>query len=151
MAFSDIFDKACAIVANHINKDWPRLYRVLPFHPPRGLSTIDKDIYDLTTRESRGGKQHLARMAIDRWRRNHTRAKVDDLAVALGVIQRSDVVEHMNAKVHPPPPEVVVQSDIPDWVEAELVPYWREIERFDEIMATKSHRNTNRQKARRIV
>lgn len=149
--FLDIFDKACAIVAIHINKDWPRLYRVLPFHPPRGLSTIDRDIYDLMSRESRGGKQHLARMAIDRWRRNHTRAKIEDLAVALGAIQRADVVVHMNAKVHPPEPEVVVQSEIPDWVDAELVPYWREIERFDEIMATNSDRNTSRQKTRHVV
>src|SRR5688572_18449507 len=100
LLFLYIFDMACAVVAIHISKDWPRLYRVLPFHPPRGLSTIDKDIYDLTTKESRGGKPHLARMAIDRWRRNHARAKVEDLAIALRAIQRADIVLHVNAKVH---------------------------------------------------
>lgn len=123
------------MVASRINKDWPVLYRVLPFHPPRGLATVDRDIHDLLNRETRGGKSQLARLALDRWRRYHTKAKVEDLEIALKVVHRSDIVQHMYFRVKPKEPVVVVESEIPDWLDAALIPCWREIERYDNIMA----------------
>lgn len=32
------------MVGRRIGRDWPRLYRALPFVPRRGRETIDKDI-----------------------------------------------------------------------------------------------------------
>lgn len=145
--FLDVFDKACFVVAIGISRDWPVLYRVLPFHPPRGLATIDQDIFELLDREARGGKEHLARLALDRWRRNHSKAKIEDLAVALGRMHREDVARQMYAHVTPKKPEVAVETEIPDWVDAALVPYWREIERYDDIMAT----DNNRTKQKRSI
>ena len=35
---------AIKITAQHIESDWQRLYRSLPFYPPRGKQNIDEDI-----------------------------------------------------------------------------------------------------------
>lgn len=130
-----MFDKACRKVALYIDRDWPALYRALPFYPERGVKTIDEDVRDMSRREQRGGLADVALRAISRWRRHHTRANIDDLGAALAAIRRTDVLRQMDSEVNPPVPEVAVLSDVPDWVDVELIPYWREVERYDQLRA----------------
>ena len=54
---ADPFERACAVVCAEINGDWARLYRCLPWHPPRGEATIDRDIEEFATTAGRIGHQ----------------------------------------------------------------------------------------------
>jgi hypothetical protein len=130
---ADDFDHTCRIVANRIDRDWPALYRALPFHPPRGTTTVDRDVADIDN--ARDPPAVSADRALTRWRRHHTRACVEDLAAALRRIGRDDVLRRVAAVVSPPAAPVIQLSDVPDWVGPELVPYWREVERFDQLRA----------------
>lgn len=42
--YLDQFDKYLKLVAKSLQQDWIRLYRALPFFPPRGETTIESDI-----------------------------------------------------------------------------------------------------------
>jgi len=74
---ADDFDRLCRLVADIISTDWPSLYRTLPFNPPRGVATIDRDVADIGS--SRDPSSALADRALSRWRRYHTAACPADL------------------------------------------------------------------------
>ena len=72
-------DKACEVVEAEIGQDWIALYRALPFFPGRGAETIEKDIASIAMEGARGPKKDIAGVALNRWRRHHTRARAEDL------------------------------------------------------------------------
>ena len=132
---SDPFERVCQVVSEHIDGDWPKLYRALPFYPPRGISTIDGDIEELTNVESRVGGQYLALKALYRWRRFHTRAKVEDINSALVAIKRHDVINKIDLDLNPPEPLSEEEEEEITYVEEYLIPFVRQVERFDELRA----------------
>ncbi|CAD5124104.1 DgyrCDS12406 [Dimorphilus gyrociliatus] len=133
----DPFEKACNIVCMTINTDWPQLYRSLPFAPTRGRLTLDRDIEEFTERESRKGNDERARYALNRWRRYHTRAKLDDLMEGLNGCGRADIAQNINSILYPKDDEEIDDFEDPAYkiVEAHLVPFLKEVERFDELKA----------------
>ena len=61
------------------------LYR---FHPFRGHHEIDRDLASIDV--TRGNPRELALRSLNKWRRIHSRAKLDDLNQALRVVGRGD-------------------------------------------------------------
>ncbi len=70
-----------------------RLYRVLPFYPARGEETVGGDIDNIVQNHMRHNVEEQAKQALARWRRMHTRDKVEDLTNALLEIRRKDIVD----------------------------------------------------------
>lgn len=136
-SLTDPFEKACNIVCMTINTDWPLMYRNLPFAPTRGRLTLDRDIEEFTERESRQGNSERARYALNRWRRYHTRAKLEDLMEGLSGCGRVDIVQNINSVLYPKDEEEIDESEDPAYqiVEKHLVPFLKEVERFDELKA----------------
>ena len=133
---TDPFEKVCQLVARHIENDWPRLYRSLPFYPPRGNNTIDRDVYELTTLVSRTTTEEVCRLSLDRWRRFHTRAKVQDVKEALADIRRLDVLQVLEEELNPSVPEVLEEDNSKyDFLEPYLIPFMKECEKFDQLRA----------------
>ena len=57
--FTDPFERACAVVYEEIRDDWAALYRCLPWHPPRGEVTLDREIEEFAVSAGRiGSKVH---------------------------------------------------------------------------------------------
>ena len=99
MIFPDISDKlekACRVTAQTIEKEWIPLYRMLPFHPPRGEENLRVDIDDIITTCMRENQEFQAKQALLRWRRVHTRATIDNLTKTLMYMRRRDIVEKIN-------------------------------------------------------
>ncbi|KAJ8318438.1 hypothetical protein KUTeg_003529 [Tegillarca granosa] len=133
----DKLDQACAKLSQIIQQDWMLLYRNLPFYPKRGSQTIEKDIAETREEGSRGLTEDCARIALARWRRHHTRAKTDDLVDALKKIKRLDGVKAVDSIVNPPQVEHVTQEIyIPPSIGPELVPFYKECERYDQLRAS---------------
>jgi hypothetical protein len=89
------------------------------------------------TLASRKTPKQMAMLLLDRWRRHHTRAKVDDLKRSLKEIHRKDVLHLIEHQLHPPRPPSPVEESIPDFLDETLIPYWKEIEKFDQLRAAK--------------
>ncbi|KAL4221914.1 hypothetical protein ACF0H5_017966 [Mactra antiquata] len=89
----DRLEKCCKITSTMIDHDWSRLYRALPFHPPRGDVNISNDIDEIGKEYMRQLTEEMCRQSLWRWRRMHTRASVEDLKKALTSIRRKDIVE----------------------------------------------------------
>jgi hypothetical protein len=88
--------EACKIISNRIERDWVSLYRALPFYPQRGAETIEHDIVELRESGARASVSWTSRQALERWRRYHTRANVEDLRQALRIIKRADVLKALD-------------------------------------------------------
>ncbi|ELU05790.1 hypothetical protein CAPTEDRAFT_193238 [Capitella teleta] len=134
---NDPFEKACQVVAQHIEGDGGRLYRSLPFFPYRGSSMVDEDIRVVTAAASRKTSQQVSLLLLDRWRRHHTRARIEDLKQTLKKIHRNDVIAIINHQLHPPRPPTPTEEVIPDFLDESLIPYWKEIEKYDQLKAAK--------------
>ena len=84
-----------SIVAQEIQNDWPKLYRRLPFYPPRGFATIEDDLDDIIKEQYRSKPQAQARTSLARWRRMHNRANLIEVKDALIQMHRQDIVERI--------------------------------------------------------
>ncbi|ESO84014.1 hypothetical protein LOTGIDRAFT_155326 [Lottia gigantea] len=125
----------CAIIADNIEKDWMKLYRNLPFVPARGCHTIEKDISKIN--ESRERDEILAKQALKRWQRHHTRTKIEDLKSALKKIRRFDILRMVNAELAIPDKDIK-ERDLEDQSadrDPELIPYLKQVELFDKLRA----------------
>ena len=110
------------------------MYRQLPFHPKRGSQTIEKDVGDINVEGARGPKEGRALIAINRWRRYHTRAKVDDIIDTMKKIKRPDIIIEIEKCLNPPKViEEVQEIYVPPNVAPELVPFYKEVERYDQL------------------
>jgi len=128
--------QACDAVCETVDDDWMELYRTLVFYPKRGKLTIENDICTINQEGSRGPKQMRPHFALSRWKRYHTRANVDDIKTALRKIKRWDVLQALENAVNPPKVEDEVKEIyVPPNVAPELVPFYREIERYDQMKA----------------
>ncbi|XP_071107829.1 uncharacterized protein [Haliotis cracherodii] len=130
-------DKACKVISRTIERDWVHVYRNLPFFPKRGAETIERDIGELSTTGARGTLIVVARRALDRWRRYHTRAMVDDLKMALRKVRRLDVVKAIEDELNPPVKEEEeddMDEKVPP-VPPELLPFYELGERYDQLRA----------------
>nr|XP_022314606.1 LOW QUALITY PROTEIN: uncharacterized protein LOC111119080 [Crassostrea virginica] len=132
--------KSIGVVCREIDQDWMLLYRTLPFYPKRGSETIEKDIASANM-ESARGKEGRALEALTRWRRHHTRAKFEDLIEALKKIKRHDIVVEIDKVLNPPNlmEEEEQEIYVPPSVAPELVPFYKEVERYDQLR--KAHKN----------
>jgi hypothetical protein len=92
----DDLEKATLVVAKHIDGDWPKLYRKLPFYPPRGKNNIDDDVINITQERLRVAEKVKATESLEKWRRMHTRANLDDLKETLAGMNRTDVVQRID-------------------------------------------------------
>lgn len=101
LAGGDPLEAVIRFVAQHLDHDWVRLYRNLPFYPPRGQANLDADINHLVQANYRTNNVVMARESLQQWRRQHTLASVPELRQALVKIGRTDIVERLN---HPPSP-----------------------------------------------
>ena len=155
----DPLDKACKLTALRILGDWPNLYSNLPFYPSRGSQTVARDIVDVTDSGGRCSHTYKARRALERWRRYHTRANVDDLKRALRKIRRSDVVQYLEEVQARSTgtaiiPETVSQAPFekeeekPPDVEPHLIPFFRQVEKYDQMVATRKLEVSNKAKRR---
>ncbi|PAA81666.1 hypothetical protein BOX15_Mlig031852g2 [Macrostomum lignano] len=134
------FDRVCLLVSRRIEIDWKRLYRALPFVPQRGRETIDRDIEELQTGLVGESRAQCAWRALHRWRRFHRRAKPGELRAALVRLRRTDLLPEVDACLAPPAaPTVVKETPLPANIAKELVPYYRQVERYDNlVMARRS-------------
>ncbi|CAF2736760.1 unnamed protein product [Rotaria sp. Silwood2] len=98
----DLF-RAIRIVSRYIGRDWSRFYWQLPFYPTRGQEEMSKDIKHIDEKYHRGDVfQDQAMDALTKWRRFHTRAKVDDLIHGLEKIRRFDIIQSIERRVLKP-------------------------------------------------
>lgn len=142
----DPMKEACRIISARVERDWVALYRALPFYPQRGAETVEHDIVELRETGARTSVCRTSRLALDRWRRYHTRANVEDLRQALRATKRLDILRALDESLRSPrikaaPPTVVDpfdkrEEDLPP-VEPKLVPFYRLVERYDQIRASK--------------
>ncbi|XP_060066325.1 uncharacterized protein LOC132546619 [Ylistrum balloti] len=95
----DKLERASRVTAIHIDTDWPKLYRVLPFYPPRGDENVRMDIDEIGRVFMRDVQENQAKQALARWRRMHNRASVDDLKAALQQIRRKDIVDEIDTEL----------------------------------------------------
>ncbi|CAF1651540.1 unnamed protein product [Adineta ricciae] len=102
-ADNDDLSKAIRLVAKNIGRDWTRLYWQLPFHPARGQEEISKDIEYIDDKYHRGDvHQAQATDSLNKWRRFHTRAVLDDLIRALRKVRRPDIVQTIERRILKP-------------------------------------------------
>ena len=116
------------------------LYRNLNFYPQRGAETIEHDIVDLCESGARASMSLTSRHALARWKRYHTRANVEDLRQALRKIKRFDILKHIDDGLKSPAKVIdpfEPQEELPPPVKPELVHYYRLIERYDQMRASK--------------
>ncbi|XP_033762334.1 myosin-4-like [Pecten maximus] len=95
----DKLERASRVAATHIDVDWPKLYRVLPFYPPRGDENVRIDIDEIGRVFMRDIQETQAKQSLAKWRRMHNRASVDDLKAALHQIRRKDIVEEIDTEL----------------------------------------------------
>ena len=99
----DDLTKACRVISKSIGRDWTRLYWQLPFYPTRGQEELAKDIQQINEKYQRGDVcQDQSMNALHKWRRFHTRAKIDDLTQGLEKIRRNDLIQLLERKVLKP-------------------------------------------------
>ncbi|CAF1240182.1 unnamed protein product [Adineta steineri] len=100
---NDDLAKAMRLASNNIGRDWTRLYWELPFYPARGQEEISKDIEYIDDKYHRGDVfQAQATDALNKWRRLHTRAVLDDLVQALRKARRLDIVHTIERRILKP-------------------------------------------------
>ncbi|CAF4537222.1 unnamed protein product [Rotaria socialis] len=100
---NDDLSKAIRIVAKYIGRDWSRLYWNLPFYPMRGKEEVSKDINSIDDKYHRGDVfRDQAVDSLGKWRRFHTRAKLDDLMQALRSINRLDILQIIDRRIVKP-------------------------------------------------
>ncbi|KAK7483781.1 hypothetical protein BaRGS_00024997 [Batillaria attramentaria] len=136
----DPLDRACKVISTRIERDWVQLYRNLNFHPHRGAETIERDIVELRESGARASVSLTARHSLDRWKRYHTRANVEDLRQALKKIRRQDILKVVDLGLSPPTKVVdpfEPQEELPPPVEPKLVPFYKQIERYDQLRASR--------------
>ncbi|XP_025110321.1 uncharacterized protein LOC112573870 isoform X2 [Pomacea canaliculata] len=136
----DPVENACRIICSHIDRDWVQLYRNLTFFPQRGAETIERDLLHLTEMGARASVALASRHALERWKRYHTRANVEDLRQALMKIKRTDILRLIDDRLKMPTKVVdpfELQEELPPPVEPKLVPYYRLIERYDQLRASR--------------
>ncbi|CAH1793537.1 unnamed protein product [Owenia fusiformis] len=137
MSKEDPFERACSVTSQFIDSDWSKLYRTLPYYPERGCENIERDIRDVSEEISRESEPKRALRMIHRWRRLHTRATLDNLKTALEKLRRFDVLQEIELELNPPKKEKKQEeSNIPDFLPEHLVPYFREVERYDQLRAS---------------
>ncbi|XP_076458135.1 uncharacterized protein LOC143291888 isoform X2 [Babylonia areolata] len=136
----DPISQACKIISARVDKDWVSLYRHLPFHPPRGQETIERDIVHIRDLGARASMAHMAVHALERWKRHHTRANVQDLRQALRQVRRFDILKVIDEDLKSPTKEAEdpfeVEEETPP-VKPELLPFYRLVERYDQLRASK--------------
>lgn len=134
----DSLTRSCDVVASLIQQDWNKLYRNLPFVPLRGQVTIEQDIRNIGREANRLAMSNHASRALVRWRRFHTRATVEDLVESLRKIKRHDILLKVDMELNPPQLEVSDDEDDKNLpVGPELVPFYRQVERYDKLRAAK--------------
>ncbi|CAF0991246.1 unnamed protein product [Rotaria sp. Silwood1] len=100
---NDDLSKAIRLISKYIGRDWSRLYWQLPFYPLRGKEEVSKDINYIDDKYHRGDVfRDQATDALNKWRRFHTRAKLDDLIHALQNINRFDVIQIIDRHILKP-------------------------------------------------
>ena len=79
--------------------------------------------------------QDTARRVLHRWRRFHTRTKLEDLKEGLSLAKRPDIIEKIEQQLNPPEPSEETPSEEPvnSFLEPDLLPYLKDVERFDEL------------------
>lgn len=95
--------KAFRIISKSIGRDWTRLYWQLPFYPTRGQEELAKDIQQINEKYQRGDVfQDQSMSSLNKWRRFHTRAKLEDLTSGLEKIRRHDLLQLLERKILKP-------------------------------------------------
>ena len=122
------------------------MYRNLNFHPVRGKETIEKDVEELQCWGVRSSISLTAQKALQRWRRHHTRANVQEICLALRKIKRFDILKaihenflltsNRNTNDQTESKEVMFPP-----IEAKLIPFFNLIERYDKAKRLKNKDN----------
>ncbi|KAL8612470.1 hypothetical protein ACOMHN_058598 [Nucella lapillus] len=137
----DPISRACKIISARIDKDWVAFYRLLPFHPHRGQQTLERDIVDIRDLNARASLTQLTIQALERWRRHHTRANVEDLRQTLRKVRRYDVLKVIDEGFKSPVKEAddpfEPEEEVEPPVKPELLPFYRLVERYDQLRASK--------------
>ena len=95
-------------------------------------------------KSARGPKEGRAHEALTRWSRQHTHAKFEDLIEALKKIKRHDIEVEIDKVLNPPNlMEEEQEIYVPPSVAPELVPFYKEVERYDQLRKA----NKNRRKS----
>ncbi|UJR08463.1 hypothetical protein I4U23_012732 [Adineta vaga] len=93
----------CSTISKLIGHDWNRFYWQLPFYPRRGQEELFEDLKRIDRKYQRGNIfQDQAMEALNKWRRFHTRARVDDLIHGLRQIHRVDIVQSIEQSISKP-------------------------------------------------
>lgn len=147
--FPGTLNKVCSVVSQSIDEDWMALYRNLTFFPKRGKETVERDITGIANESARCPKESRVLTALTRWRRYHTRAKVGDISLALKFIRRLDVLQQVEDIVNPPKlVEEVKEIYVPANIAPELVPFYKDIVRYDQIKAKNRSKMRNSRKGK---
>ena len=126
----------------------------MPFHPKRGQEELSNDVKQIDAKYQRGhvlpvnstGKFHRdvfaflfedqAADALNKWRRFHTRAKVDDLVHGLQRIRRADIIQLMERHVLKPKRLLNVEREEIDPRKKEIEDLNRKLNRLFDKMRT---------------
>ena len=118
---------------------------------------------EVTESGGRCSHTYKARRALERWRRYHTRANVGDLKRALKKIRRSDVVQYIEdvqarssgpssvaSVAEPAEAKAPFEKEVeqPPDVEPHLIPFFRQVEKYDQMVATRKLEVMNKAKRR---
>ena len=103
---ADNLDRAFLVVARNIDHEWQRLYRNLPFYPPRGKANLDADLDNIIKENYRTNDFTMARESLLLWRRQHTRASLTELKDTLAAMKLYEVVDKLTeAQAKPKKPK----------------------------------------------
>lgn len=99
ICFSDDLEKAIGIASHYIGKDWIKLYFSLPFIPSRGQQNLTQDLDDINKKYLRASLEEQAKLSLQRWRRLHIRATVQDLKLTLEKIGRKQIIDRIDERL----------------------------------------------------
>ena len=100
---TDLLERLMKVVSKRIDHDWMKLYRCLPFYPPRGQANIEADIDEVSRQQYRSTADVHAMTCLQRWRRLNCRASVTELRQALVTCKRKDIALVLDNVINPRP------------------------------------------------
>lgn len=89
------------IISTLLENDWIKFYYTLPFIPERGATNIKQDIDNANFKFNRGDvAKDRSLYCLQKWKRTHSRARLDDLRESLKKIGRMDILNELNEQLN---------------------------------------------------
>ncbi|XP_052243000.1 uncharacterized protein LOC127852929 isoform X2 [Dreissena polymorpha] len=99
--YRDTLQEAIDVAAAGVGKDWDKMYRQLPFNPPRNahLRHQDLELLDMDFKCVHPPTQQMALRSLDKWTSLSNVTSVNALVRTLKTIKKMDVAKQIEKKV----------------------------------------------------